>query len=125
MTGFWKRIAGLTYGEAAGLLAIAGLLLYELIVVTFRPEGWDVLTRAWRANAARWTVLPVAVGVLMGHLNGPVLAVPRWAPVIFIAVVAAALARDLIIVDPVPSIAVFGIFLLSVAIGAASWVGYP
>lgn len=121
----WRRIWGLTYGEAAWLAAAVCLLAYELWVVLLRPEGYDVLTRAYRANAPRWSVLPVALGVLMGHLHGPVLEAPRWAPAIFVVLVAGALARDLWAQDSLPPVGMMGLFLVSFMVGASCWVGRP
>ena len=119
----WPRLLGLTYGELVWLSVALVLLTYELWAVATR--GGDVLTRAMRANAPRWTLWPVGIGIICGHLFGPKFSAPSWAPWLFIAVAVAALARDLFIRDPVPPIALFGIFLLAVAHGAVSWVGAP
>lgn len=121
----WKRWLGLTYGEAFWLGAAAALLVYELVVVLLRPEGLDVLTRAYRASAPRWTVWPVGVGILMGHLHGPTISPPRWTVAIFILLAGAALGRDLVVKEPISPMAIFGIFLVSVAIGASTWAGRP
>jgi len=121
----WRRLWGLTYGEACWLGLVSALLAYELVVILFKPEGLDVLTRAYRANVQRWTVWPVALGILCGHLNGPVLDAPRWSVVAFILMVTAALARDVLVRTPIPGIATFGIFMVSVVVGASCWGGRP
>lgn len=117
----WRRVLGLTYGELTWIAAGLYLLAYELWAVATR--GGDVLTRALRANAPRWTLWPIGIGILMGHLFGPRWAAPAGAPWVFVVVLAAALARDLLVRTPVPAVAVPWLFLAAVALGAATWPG--
>jgi hypothetical protein len=122
----WRtsRILGLTYGEATWLVAGVFLLAYELWAVATR-DG-DVLTRAWRANALRWIVLPIGSGILMGHLNGP--SVPyfaRWSPALFAVLVAAALGYGIWIRTPVPDAYRPALFGLGFVVGVICWSGRP
>ena len=126
MTPVWRRIWGLTYGEAAWLLAGALLLTYELWALATR-DG-DVLTRAYRANSLRWWVWPFGWGVLTGHLHGPPFpgAFGRWSPVLFAGLLALVLARDLHSKAPSDTVAgPLGLLVLGFVVGAMSWVGRP
>jgi len=119
----WPRILGLTPGELTWLVVGILLLGYELWAIATR-DG-DVLTRAMRANTSRWLVWPVGIGILMGHLFGPTMPAPRWLPIVWGVALAAVVARDLIVRTPIPTIATFGIFLVSVMLGATTWIGRP
>ncbi len=120
----WRRIVGLTYGEFAWLTVGIALLAYELWAV-FTRDG-DVLTRAWRANALRWIVLPLGSGVLMGHLNGPSLPyLSRWQVLGFIALLAWGLYHGAFVRTPVVDDARFPLFLLGVVVGVVTWSGRP
>jgi hypothetical protein len=123
----WSRILGLTPGEFSWLVCGVALLAYELVAAANGRDGLDVLTRAWRANALRWTIWPVSLGILAGHLNGPVFAgfAGRYSPLLFIAVMAGALARDLFIRTPLPVEARLPLFLVGLVVGVVSWVGRP
>jgi hypothetical protein len=122
----WRqnRILGLTYGEFTWLACGVVLLVYELWAVATR-DG-DVLTRAWRANAMRWIVLPVGLGILSGHLNGPSLPYfARWSPAIFAAVLAAALTYGIFIRTPLPDVYRMPLFLFGFVVGVLTWSGRP
>ncbi len=100
------------------------LLAYELWAV-FTRDG-DVLTRAWRAHAMRWIVVPVGSGILMGHLNGPSLEYfAWWSPIVFIALVVAALAYGLFVQTPMPEPYRAPLFALGFAVGILCWSGRP
>lgn len=122
----WRenRILGLTYGEFTWLAVGFVLLAYELWAV-FTRDG-DVLTRAWRAHAMRWIVLPVGSGILMGHLNGPSLPYfARWSPAIFAVTTAAALAYGIWVRTPLPESYRAPLFALGFVVGVLSWSGRP
>ena len=83
-------------------------------------------TRAWRAHALRWIVIPYGAGVLMGHLNGPSLPYfARWSPGIFVATTAAALAFGVFSRTPLNVEYRLPIFLLGMAVGILTWSGRP
>lgn len=118
----WHRILGLTYGEFMWMLVGVMLLVYELWAVATR--GGDVLTRALRANAPRWTAVPVGLGILMGHLTGP-----RWSPpplvwIVPFTVLAIALCRDLLVGTRVAYYVVTALFLAGYVLGNL-WAGRP
>jgi hypothetical protein len=123
----WSRIWGLTPGEFSWLVVGVALLAYEIVAAANGRDGLDVLTRAMRANAPRWTIWPVSLGILAGHLNGPVFAgfAGRYSPLLFIAVMVGTLARDLFIRSPLPVEARFPLFLAGLFVGVISWVGRP
>jgi hypothetical protein len=121
----WRtnRILGLTYGEFTWLAVGLVLLVYELWAV-FTRDG-DVLTRAWRAHAMRWIVLPVGSGILMGHLNGPSLPYfAKWSPAIFALTLAAALAFGLA-GRSMPEAYRAPLFALGFVVGVLTWSGRP
>lgn len=128
----WKRIWGLTPGEATWIGAGILLLAYELWAVAYRG-GHDVLTRAWRANMWRWWTWPVMAGILMGHLHGKVWQGAignRWSPAIFIALMVASVYRDLFVRTPLPEDFLGGwgmvaLFQIGFVVGVISWVGRP
>ncbi len=119
-----NRILGLTYGEFTWLACGLALLAYELWAV-FTRDG-DVLTRAWRAHALRWIVIPLGSGVLMGHLNGPSLSYfASWSPVIFVVLLAAALAFGIFVHTPLADAYRAPIFGLGFVVGVLCWSGRP
>jgi hypothetical protein len=120
----WRRIWGLTYGEAAWLIGGALLLTYELWALATR-DG-DLLTRAYRDNMRRWWVWPFGWGVLTGHLHGPPIAasVGKWSPAFFVAALVAVLARDLHSKVPSDTVAgPAGLLMIGFVVGAVSWAG--
>lgn len=128
----WRdhRILGQTPGTFTLLVAGVGLLAYEVYAV-FSNGHADVITRAWRAHTSRWMFLPVGMGVLMGHLNGPTITgvgsglAGRWSPVALIVLGVVVLARDFFIGTRFPAHWVFPLFILGLFLGLALWVGRP
>ena len=122
----WKRVWGLTYGEAMWLTAGIVLLVYELWAVAFGPkEGADVLTRAYKSNSFRWWLWPAGLGVLMGHLNGPVWsgAIGKYSPAVFAGFLAVILLRDLFWKVETNYTGPFGLFIFGFALGCLFWPG--
>jgi hypothetical protein len=120
----WSRILGLTPGELSWLVCGVALLAYELVAAANGRDGLDVLTRAMRANMPRWTAVPAGLGVLMGHLTGPVWPAFRFAWAIPFVALGCCLARDLLIRGRVPDEAVLPIFVGFYLLGIL-WVGRP
>lgn len=125
MTWRENRVLGLTYGELTWFVVGLLILLPYEIWAALTGDG-DVLTRAWRANALRWIMLPFGSGILMGHLNGP--ALPYWwrfSWTIWAALFALSVVWGLAVRTPVHEEYRFPLFILGVAVGAITWAGRP
>jgi hypothetical protein len=118
----WPKVLGMTYGEWMWLLCGLALLAYEVWAAL--TKGGDVLTRAMRAGLPRWTSVNFGIGLLMGHLMGPVWPAFRFAWVIPFVILAGCLARDLLVGGRVTSDATTPLFLVGFIAGIF-WVGRP
>ena len=126
MEGTWRehRILGLTPGEFTWIVTGVLLFAYEMWAVS--SDDADVLTRAWRAHALRWIVVPIGSGILMGHLNGPSLPYfARWSPAVFAVTLALALAYGLLVRTPMPEAYRAPLFALGFVVGVLCWSGRP
>jgi hypothetical protein len=119
-----RVVLNLTPGQLTWLSVGAVLLAYEVWAV-FSPAG-DVLTRAWRADALRWIIIPVGSGFLMGHLNGPSLPyLSKWTPALGFGTLGLALAYGLLTRTPLPDVYRAPLFLFGFALGVLTWSGRP